>query len=490
MFAEIANAITLVTGLLEEEEFYIRFNAMELLSAMVGNCPELIVSTILTSPNGVSRFVDLLNDSRDIIRNDALLLLIALSRSSEELSKILTFENIFDKLFTIINLVKNPLHRTEDDMVDAKEDALLVHDCLQLLYNLIRSSSSNRAYFREAGCIPRLADIFCDPSIHATLIEDDYRNQELALSLVSCLTVSTDADVETNQYLCAKCGVVEKANQLAFGQGVPNSVRVIAMGTIVTLIHNCSENREAFASFATQPQILTYDFFCSDQSSALRSASYLLLREMVSESKGSSSSAFLNCLVNIALPTDPSTELTWMRELASKIKISAVGWPAEGVDGGAVFYSCQLLEWVIQASITPKLARARLLEAKVGKNHEGLLSKCTRSLNRAMNEGGPAEVRIGLLKLLCVWLYKSPEAIAAFLSSAMNLPLLIELINRQSARGDRADVHEKGLSVLVLANCLGIESKSSTVPRSTIIDIVRNRVGITNFTARYVSFCQ
>jgi hypothetical protein len=57
---------------------------------------------------GLARLMDVLSDSREIIRNEVLLVLVALTRGNVEVQKIMAFEGAFDILFGI---VKVSLHR-------------------------------------------------------------------------------------------------------------------------------------------------------------------------------------------------------------------------------------------------------------------------------------------------------------------------------------------------------------------------------------------
>ena len=54
---------------------------------------------------GVSRLMDVLVDAREVLRNDALLLLIQLTKGHANLQKIVAFENAFDKLCDIMETV-------------------------------------------------------------------------------------------------------------------------------------------------------------------------------------------------------------------------------------------------------------------------------------------------------------------------------------------------------------------------------------------------
>lgn len=86
---------------------------------------------ILASPMGVSRLMDMMLE-REVIRNEALLLLIFLTRSAEEIQKIVVFEGAFERLFKIV---------TEEGGSDG---GIIVQDCLELLNNLLRNNPSNQ----------------------------------------------------------------------------------------------------------------------------------------------------------------------------------------------------------------------------------------------------------------------------------------------------------------------------------------------------------
>ena len=57
--------------------------------------------------NGIyCRLMDVLVDAREVLRNDALLLLIQLTKGHANLQKIVAFENAFDKLCDIMETVR------------------------------------------------------------------------------------------------------------------------------------------------------------------------------------------------------------------------------------------------------------------------------------------------------------------------------------------------------------------------------------------------
>ena len=59
---------------LEEFDFRVRWSALKVLSNLLSNKPKDIQEIILVSLMGVSKLMDMLSDTREVIENDALLL--------------------------------------------------------------------------------------------------------------------------------------------------------------------------------------------------------------------------------------------------------------------------------------------------------------------------------------------------------------------------------------------------------------------------------
>lgn len=117
---------------LESTDFYSRLYALQLLSNLLKARPALIQKCLLSSATGISRLVVSLNDNREAVRNETLLVLIALTDGNPEIQKLVAFENAFEVLFAIIE---------QEGGVDG---GIVVQDCLQLLGNLLRYNSSNQ----------------------------------------------------------------------------------------------------------------------------------------------------------------------------------------------------------------------------------------------------------------------------------------------------------------------------------------------------------
>jgi hypothetical protein len=128
--------ISLLLSLLTEEDFYVRYYTIQLLTALLTNSLKRLQEAILLIPRGITVLMDMLMD-REVIRNEALLLLTYLTRDAEEIQKIVVFEGAFEKIFSIIG---------EEGYSDG---GVVVQDCLELLNNLIRTNASNQVRFYQ-----------------------------------------------------------------------------------------------------------------------------------------------------------------------------------------------------------------------------------------------------------------------------------------------------------------------------------------------------
>nr|CAD7201184.1 unnamed protein product [Timema douglasi] len=148
IFIKQPDNVALVLGFLEEYDFHVRWPAVKLLTSLLANKPKDLQEIVLVSPMGVSKLMDLLSDSREVIRNDALLLLTQLTKGNANIQKIVAFENAFDRLFDVI---------MEEGYSDG---GIVVEDCLLLMLNLLRNNTSNQNFFKEGSYIQRLTPMF------------------------------------------------------------------------------------------------------------------------------------------------------------------------------------------------------------------------------------------------------------------------------------------------------------------------------------------
>lgn len=103
IFIKRKENVQLIIDLLPEFDFKIRWPTIKFLYGLLRNKLRECQDCILTHPMGISRMMDLLLDPREVIRNDALLLLVYLTKSNANIQKIVAFENAFDRILDIIS---------------------------------------------------------------------------------------------------------------------------------------------------------------------------------------------------------------------------------------------------------------------------------------------------------------------------------------------------------------------------------------------------
>lgn len=146
---------------------------------------------------------------------EALVLLIALTPASEELQKLVAFENAFDIIFSLIEAEGSLTYGTE-----------VVEDCLSLLAHLLRFNVSNQSYFRETGCIKNVTKLLADcqqepedepPAPQWTLLHRD-KNVWGLLAIVQLFLTRGSMSTPINQTAFWQNGVTEQVLSIAFGQ--------------------------------------------------------------------------------------------------------------------------------------------------------------------------------------------------------------------------------------------------------------------------------
>eukprot|EP00178_Gracilaria_changii_P022578 TRINITY_DN671_c0_g1_i3.p1 TRINITY_DN671_c0_g1~~TRINITY_DN671_c0_g1_i3.p1 ORF type:complete len:2526 (+),score=520.87 TRINITY_DN671_c0_g1_i3:3063-10640(+) len=560
-FLALPDAISLVLQQLGKHDFYIKFGTIELLTAMAANSRDTLQSALLSSSQGVTRVCDMLDDSDRHIRVNAVLLLSTLCEKSTEICNIVAFAGVLEKLFGLLEALSAEVSMDEfsSDVLDkdSLEAAIFVHDILLVVHNLLVGTSTTKTFLRDTGCIPKLVSILQRSSTDAGLIASETatpsgstssagartaferqaeRNLLLSLQCLARMVEGTDEesfrvrnDLLTSNIFRTLLNLGFSGKSAGFNSEFALDIRLTSLKTTSMLVRGHDDFRTTFNSSAyavasgdqaTSPQIISLKTMLQEHSSAIRAAAYTLLRDSFVVDPGLylPSTILLNAMTSSSGATTlvgesrnlSLTSLSSASELSSTsnsvafisdfLKGALVGWP-DVADAAGVFYAASLVSWVVNRIHG---ARERLLGCYV--NGSSLLPQILRTIGKLERERGPPEVRISLFSLACVWLYESPSAVSAFLSSAMNLPLLVDTIKRTGTRGDVAEVHTRGLAAVLLGICLlttedasdatnqsGFLSgggPSTVIPRETVANVIRNRVGVAEFTACLDDLCE
>lgn len=104
----------------DDDDLYVRFHAVQALMKLLSLERRPTQRAVLGQPACVPKLMGLLNDRRDVLRNEVLLLLPALGEGDTGLQTLIAFEGAFEQLFHIVE-------------AEAKEHGgphtVIVHDC-------------------------------------------------------------------------------------------------------------------------------------------------------------------------------------------------------------------------------------------------------------------------------------------------------------------------------------------------------------------------
>lgn len=203
----------------------------------------------MSAPLGVSRLVGVLDDARDAVRNAGLLLLVDLTAgASDELRKIVAFEDVFGKVFALIRL--------EGGLGDA---GITAQDCLSLLANLIRNSASNQTMFRESGCVAQLKQLLEQifPSEDDALFVTQSREKGGwgVLQLLGLFLVEGENFTAQNQTAFFRAGTAQTLIDLGFAVNIASPLRAAALKDAALLIQANAPLQESFASMTVHVSI-------------------------------------------------------------------------------------------------------------------------------------------------------------------------------------------------------------------------------------------
>ncbi|KAJ7033456.1 p115 like vesicle tethering protein [Mycena alexandri] len=159
-------AVHTLFALLADDAFYTRFATLQYLSTLLQNRRQVVQGYFLKSSAGSSSVMSVLEDKREIIRNEAVTMVQALISQSADIQKVLAFEGAFEKLFNTV------MHE------GGVEGGVVTQEALACVDGLLRFNTSNQSYFRETPLPPVLCSLLLFPP---NLPMQDAAPQEFAL---------------------------------------------------------------------------------------------------------------------------------------------------------------------------------------------------------------------------------------------------------------------------------------------------------------------
>ncbi|KAL4653317.1 hypothetical protein ACB092_01G294000 [Castanea dentata] len=489
-----ADSISLLLSLLSEEDFYVRYYTLQLLTALLTNSPNRLQEAILTIPRGITRLMDMLMD-REVIRNEALLLLTYLTREAEEIQKIVVFEGAFEKIFSIIK---------EEG---GSEGGVVVQDCLQLLNNLLRTNASNQILLRETiGFDPIISILKLRGSTYS-FTQQKTINLLSALETINLLMMGgTEADPgkDANK-LTNKATLVQKKvldHLLLLGvesQWAPVAVRCAALQCIGDLIAGQPKNLDILATKVLGEEPQTEPAMNSILRILLRTSSMqeFIAADYVFKSFCEKNSDGQTMLASTLIPQphlmthaplEEDVNMSFGSMLLHGLTLSENDGDLETCCRAASVLShvlkdnVQCKERVIRIELEPPMPSLGASEPLMHRMVKYMaLASSMKNKDGKSSTTGNLYVQPIILKLLVTWLADCPNAVHCFLDSRPHLTYLLELVSNSSAT-----VCTRGLAAVLLGECV-IYNKSNDNGKDafTVVDTISQKLGLTSYFLKF-----
>ncbi|XP_078045373.1 general vesicular transport factor p115 isoform X1 [Augochlora pura] len=468
IFIKNADSVGAVLTFLEEFEFNVRWSALKLLMNLLTNRPKDIQEIILISPMGVSKLMDLLGDSREVIRNDVLLLLIQLTKGNANIQKIVAFENAFDRIFDVIA------------QEGSAEGGIVVEDCLLLMLNLLRGNISNQNFFKEGSYIQKLTPMFqippeVDDSPLGGWSPQKVSNVHCMVQVIRALVApSGPAQAIANcQRIMRACGLLQALCNILMVSGVPADVLTETINTVAEVIRGNASNQEFLAGVMAP-------------SSPPRPAIVVLLMSMVNEKQP----FVLRCSVlycfqcflyknEIGQSQLIQTLLPQGNEMPSLTTGQLLCGGLFSPDSLSNWFSAVALSHALIDDSTQKEQLLRvLLATNIGKPPVTLMQQCVMLLQ----QGTKPQCKLGLLMLLCRWTAYCPAAVKSFLLINSSVAYLIALLSSQENNDDLQENLLQSMCAILIGLCVHFNDNSvSNYTKEKLCDLIENRIGLERF---------
>ena len=464
-FVKTADHITMILDLLEDFEFQVRRPATCLLTVLLKNCLSEVQEAVLVSPMGISRVMDLLSDSREVVRNDGLLLLLQLTRSNRQIQKIVAFDNAFDRLLGVVR---------DEGWSDG---GIVVEDCLMIIHNLLNGNNSNQAFFREASHIQLVVPYFQLPAGEATSWHQQrVTNVRYMLQVLRTLLSPSNPQhaTATCQKSILQCGLLKLLCEFMFASGVPTEILVDTITTVAEAIRGCEANQRFFESVTphTDPPrsailALLMSMVTEKQPLPLRLAALYCFQSFVFRYEEGQ-----NQIINTLLPSTSSSP--------SQPQITAGQVLCAGLFGSDAFSNWSTATGIacsLNSSLKPQLLRVQL--SMSGRGQVTLMQQITALLSEKTDL--QVQTKMGLLILLCSWLGNCSVAVTQFLNDKANVVFLTGQLEQNPT--SELEQLSRDTCALLLGVCLAFNDGSSTTyTPDTLRQIINHRIGRDAFT--------
>ncbi|CAL5871663.1 uncharacterized protein PFLUO_LOCUS5916 [Penicillium psychrofluorescens] len=489
-FTQRQDNITTLLDLLEAREFYSRLYSLQLMSHISSARPERTQECIFTAPLGISRLVNVLTDAREPVRNEALVLLIALTPASQELQKLVAFENAFEIIFALLEAEGSLTNGTE-----------VVEDCLSLWANLLRFNVSNQSFFRETGCVKKVTALLAEcqqepvgeepPPPQWTLVHRD-KNVWGLLAIIQLFLIRGGMSTPINQMAFWQNGVTEQVLSIAFGQKFSVGVTSKALETCADLIRGNSPLQEKFGDIeilwgspsktektangtSEEPQRINVIEAFLKLSLQPAPNSLLDARLAACECMKAFFANHSGIRMHV-LRRAIEGHVSGQDQIPNILSVLLTAPESRGnADPYQVWMACVLMFHLLFDNTEAKATAMKVTEGNAEKGEEVVTSVqlVVGNLITGMQRGDDERISVGYLMLLSGWLFEDPDVVNDLLGEGSTIQALLQEIKHQRTPSKLVP----GLCTVLLGVIYEFSTKDSPIPRATLHKLLVEQLG-------------
>ncbi|QSL66375.1 hypothetical protein MERGE_000753 [Pneumocystis wakefieldiae] len=475
----------ILLDILKDTDFYVRLYSVKIILFIVKYRLIEVQEHMFLSPIGISRIIALLDDKRDAIRNEAILLLTSISDDNIELQKRAVFENVFDRILTIIHNEGGLLYGN-----------LIVFDCLVLLQNLVRYNYSNQNWFREMGFFSKIKDLL-DEVFNADKIKMLQEKQKLVnisavLEFIRLFVPKETLGNTLNQNAILKEGVFVRIIELSFSSDVPFTLQAEAVKTCCYLIKGNIDSQNFFSKsflslnnmqFSTESEyiivqhLFSIALFSFKSNFSLRLACCHFLQSYIC-CNSSKQIDILIYIIDMFKKNDFSES-----HLCNPLTIILLFNQGQK-SGCQIWFSCVMLMHIIEENHEAKKLIRGIVIGDPSLGEEPVSCIQIISANLVSSLGYPSEYRasVAYFMLLIFWLFDDNESVSEFLNEGSTVQYLVSVL-----QNSKIGIILQGLAAILLAIAYHFTDELSAIPRESL-KLLIDRIGRDSFVNRIIQF--
>ncbi|KAM9981103.1 hypothetical protein ACTFIY_003412 [Dictyostelium cf. discoideum] len=527
LFISVKSNFVVICDLLKVNDYYIRYYIARFLVILIKNRFDAVQEAILSCPMSMPNIMSLLLDKREVIRNEALLIILELTKSNQEIQKIVAFESAFEILLDIIK------------REGLSEGGVIVNDCILVLNNLLKGNVSNQNFFRETGCIQGLSPLLEVQNTDMWILSDNKFNIIMStLDIILTLVERNNVSTPPNQHVISHSGIMNLIIRLGLGKMSSQVIRSKSLYTLGEIIHLNPENISEFSGVTMKSEVskqsqtallrlttvMLYSKDIIEKAAAFHvfksylynneEAQMALASTIISDSSNnnnnnnnttsgdssSSSSSSNNTNSKSNSPIDQQQRLQLEFEnlsIGQHLYKALFSWetPIQGkpFDISCFWFASVVLLYMLKDSIHTKeqLLKMPLEVPKSSAEAQQpvtLFTKLMACLMATKKQDIDPTIKIGLLKLLAVWLADSPKGIKIFFDGNQHLAFLVEIILSPLPTGSSTignpnlHSHIQGLCTLILGICAQyMDDETAEKNKSNLSSIINHRITVNTF---------